>query len=144
MPNEQSGPNAGGPGFDAWDHYNAYGKNEGRIWHSELCNEDTTNKNSYCEVKHTSDAYEYDFLQEKLGPEKAITFSVRAHNDAHVGFFATQGKGDSASSMGPQYEIVLSGWGGTQSVIREAAQGENHAVTQTTGYIDENDVSTLS
>ena len=43
------------------------------------------------------------------------------------------------SSHGPQYEIVLSGWDGTQSVIREAAQGENHAVTDTTNIIDEND-----
>eukprot|EP01052_Picozoa_sp_SAG31_P009327 SAG31_NODE_487_length_14980_cov_9.526376_20_plen_132_part_00 len=64
---------------------------------------------------------------------------MRAHNDAHIGFFSSQDTGNSASGMGPQYEIVLSGWGGTQSVIREAAQGENHAVTSTTGYLDEND-----
>ena len=26
--------------MEAWDHYNNYGMNEGRIWHSELCGED--------------------------------------------------------------------------------------------------------
>lgn len=58
--------------------------NEGRIWHNELCNDDGTNKFSFCETKHTTDSYDYDFLQETLGPEKAITFSVRAGNDAHM------------------------------------------------------------
>ena len=127
------------PGMEGFDHYSAYGRNEGRIWHSELCNDDGTNLHSVCEVKHTSDAYEYDFLRQPLNNERAITFSVKAHNDAHVGFFTSQAAGDSASHMGPQYEIVLCGWGGTQTVIREAAQGDNHAVTDTTGYIDPDD-----
>ena len=131
-------------GYEAWDHYQHYGMNEGRIWHSELCEEDGTNKFSECEIKHTSDQYEYDYLSSNLGPEKAITFAVKAHNDAHIGFFESEGlAGDAGdfggSSHGPQYEIVLSGWDGTQSVIREAAQGENHATTDTTGYLNEND-----
>ena len=74
------------------------------------------------------------------------SFSVKANNDAHIGFFENDDAanvgdaGDFAgTSHGPQYEIVLSGWGGTQSVIREAAQGENHAVTDTTGYLNPND-----
>jgi hypothetical protein len=71
----------------AWDHYQKYGANSGTIWHSELCNTDGTNKRSTCDVFHTNDQYEYQFLSEKLGPEKAITFSVRAQNDAHIGFF---------------------------------------------------------
>jgi hypothetical protein len=133
-------------GMEAWDHYERYGENEGRIWHSELCEPDGTNKFSECEIKHTSDQYEYDYLSSDLGPEKAITFSVKANNDAHIGFFENDDAanvgdaGDFAgTSHGPQYEIVLSGWGGTQSVIREAAQGENHAVTDTTGYLNPND-----
>jgi hypothetical protein len=133
-------------GMEAWDHFERYGRNEGRIWHSELCEADGTNKFSECEIKHTSDQYEYDYLSSDLGPEKAITFSVKANNDAHIGFFEnddarnTGDAGDFAgASHGPQYEIVLSGWGGTQSVIREAAQGENHAVTDTTGYLNPND-----
>ena len=48
------------------------------------CNEDGTNKRSTCERKHTSDQYEYDFLEEPLGDDKTITFSVKAANDAHV------------------------------------------------------------
>ena len=133
-------------GFEAWDHYQRYGMNEGRIWHSELCEADGTNKFSECEIKHTSDQYEYDYLQNPLLAEKAITFSVKANNDAHIGFFETndaRNTGDAGDfgggSHGPQYEIVLSGWGGTQSVIREAAQGENQAVTDTTGYLNPND-----
>ena len=46
---------AGSIGMEAWDHFNAWGSMEGRIWHSELCNEDGTNKRSTCERKHTSD-----------------------------------------------------------------------------------------
>eukprot|EP01051_Picozoa_sp_SAG22_P018578 SAG22_NODE_3166_length_1885_cov_16.865423_4_plen_44_part_01 len=42
------------------------GKNEGRIWHNELCNDDGTNKHSFCEVKHTTDSYKYDLLQQTL------------------------------------------------------------------------------
>ena len=76
---------AGSIGMEAWDHFNAWGSMEGRIWHSELCNEDGTNKRSMCEVKHTTDQYEYDFLSQPLGPEKTITFSVKAANDAHIG-----------------------------------------------------------
>ena len=135
-------------GMEAWDHYRSYGMNEGRIWHSELCADDCqtvngqevcSNKYSECEIKHTSDAYEYDYLRSQLDTDKAITFSVRANNDAHIGFFRNAQAGDSASHQGPQYEIVLSGWGGTQSVIREAAQGENHGVVDTTGYLNPND-----
>ena len=48
------------------------------------CNEDGTNKRSTCERKHTSDQYEYDFLEQPLGDDKTITFSVKAANDAHV------------------------------------------------------------
>ena len=158
------------PELDAFDHYNANegGKAEGRIWHSnddgafsicralhlanlesitiagELCNEDGTNKGSHCEIIHTSDQYDYQFMSEELHDDKAITFAVRAHNDAHIGFFERNDAGGDAgdtsgASHGAQYEIVLSGWDGTQSVIREAAQGENHATLDTTGIIDEND-----
>ena len=131
-------------GTNAFDHYSNYGRQEGRIWHNELCETDGTNKFSECEIKHTSDAYEYDYFSSTLATDKAITFSVKANNDAHIGFFESNGQGGASddrtgASHGPQYEIVLSGWGGTQSVIREAAQGENHAVTDTTGYLNPND-----
>ena len=138
---------AGSIGMEAWDHYQRYGQNSGTIWHSELCNADGTNKRSPCERKHTSDQYEYNFLSEPLGDDKTITFSVKANNDAHVGFFNNQEHSGEARNvqdqytidLGAQYEIVICGWGGTQSVIREEAQGDAKALTDTTGYLDHDD-----
>jgi hypothetical protein len=159
------------PALDAFSHYNGNegGKSEGRIWHSELwcdsstqsavvcdfqtlsdillvilSNADGTNAGSHCEVIHTSDQYEYQPMSQELDDTKSIQFTVKANNDAHIGFFedasATGDSGDfSGASHGAQYEIVLCGWGGTQSVIREEAQGENHAVTDTTGLISPTD-----
>ena len=106
-------------------------------------NADFTNKHSACERKHTSDQYEYDFLTEPLGEKKTITFSVKASNDAHIGFFNNQdADGDPRDVQGvytisnsDQYEIVICGWGGTQSVIRDESQGDARATTDTTGYI---------
>ena len=113
----------------------------------QLCNAGGTNKRSPCERKHTTDQYEYDFLSEPLGDDKTITFSVKANNDAHVGFFDNQEtngaprdvQGQYTIDLGAQYEIVICGWGGTQSVIREEAQGDAKALTDTTGYLDAND-----
>ena len=134
------------PTLDAFSHYNGNegGKSEGRIWHSELCNLDGTNKGSHCQVIHTDDQYDYQFITQELHEDTAIQFTVKANNDAHIGFFESSDAGGDAgdfsgASHGAQYEIVLSGWGGTQSVIREEAQGENHAVTDTTGIISPTD-----
>ena len=69
--------------MEAWDHYNNYGMNEGRIWHSELCEADGTNKFSECEIKHTSDQYEYDYLTSDLGPEKASKYTSNQSLLAH-------------------------------------------------------------
>ena len=91
----------------AWDHYQCCGKNSGTIWHSELCNADGTNKRSPCERKHTTDQYEYDFLSEPLGEEKTITFSVKANNDAHVGFFDNQETNGAPRDVQGQYTIDL-------------------------------------
>ena len=158
--------------MEAWDHFTRYGANSGTIWHSELCNSDGTNKRSQCEVKHTTDSYAYDFLSQALGDEKTITFSVKAANDAHIGFFNNQEHtGDPRNvqdlytiDLGAQYEIVISGWGNTQSVsarslltsglhsskrasnnranrsvIRDEAQGEAKVATDTTGYLSADD-----
>lgn len=69
-----------------------------------------------------------------LGPSRSVHFSVTASNDAHIGFFDQPG-GSWSGEGHEHYEIVLSGWGNTQSVIREASQGENHAVVDTTGFL---------
>ena len=147
-----TGEGGGAAGCDAFDHFTRYGKHEGRIWHSELCNDDGTNKNSFCEVKHTSAVYEYDFLQNELGDTGAITFSVRAANDAHIGFFETQdgltdtqcdGSDGCDDPAGPQYEIILCGWGGASSTIRSETQsprdGGSIPLQDTTGMITADD-----
>ena len=73
-----------------------------------------------CVDYHSADNTQYDkILDPTLSASKAITFSVKAKNDAHIGFFSAAG------SMAEVYEIVLSGWGNTQSVIRESNQGAN-------------------
>ena len=51
----------------------------------------------------------HDDGPQPLGEDKSIIFEVQAANDAHVGFF---GADQSTSEV---YEIVLSGWGNTQS-----------------------------
>ena len=107
---------------------------------SSACLQDGTNKGSHCQVIHTDDQYDYQFITQELHEDKAIQFTVKANNDAHIGFFESNDAGGdpgdfAGASHGAQYEIVLSGWGGTQSVIREEAQGTNHAVTDTTGIL---------
>ena len=55
----------------------------------------------------------YDTIfPQPLGQDKSVIFEVQAANDAHLGFFS------SARSTDEVYEIVLSGWGNTQSVVR--------------------------
>lgn len=42
-------------------------------------------------------------------------FYVKANNDAHVGLFQNAG----SHTLDKCYEIVISGWGNTKSVIRK-------------------------
>jgi hypothetical protein len=60
------------------------------------------------------------------------TIKFRASNDAHIGLFWGPRRTDGAAVdiSGEFYEIVLGGWGNTQSVIRESSGGENHADTE--------------
>ncbi|XP_076109301.1 uncharacterized protein LOC143078283 isoform X1 [Mytilus galloprovincialis] len=53
---------------------------------------------------------------------QSIRFKVKANNDAHVALMSSNNPND------PLYEIVLGGWGNTQSVIRDRKQGGQLAV----------------
>ena len=59
----------------------------------------------------TGDTGNYESsLFKTLKEDKAIVFTVRAKNDAHLGFFS--------ESQEKFYEIVIGGWSNTKSVIR--------------------------
>jgi hypothetical protein len=75
-------------------------------------------------VSYNTESYD-TILARELGPAKAVTFTLTAPNDAHIGFFS---KGKSLDEV---YEVVLGGWGGTQSVIRRSNQGDNEVVAAT-------------
>lgn len=89
-----------------------------------------------CMDLHTENNYDYNshFHPRRLGALKAVAFTVKASNDAHVGFFDT-GPGAWSGNGHEHYEVVISGWGNTQSVIRESSQGTNYAVTETAGIL---------
>jgi hypothetical protein len=91
---------------------------------------------SLCMDLHTENNYDYNshFHPSQLGALKAVAFTVKASNDAHLGFFDT-GPGEWSGNGHEHYEVVISGWGNTQSVIRESSQGTNNAVTDTTGIL---------
>jgi hypothetical protein len=79
---------------------------------------------SSCATVTTYDeANNYWILEEMpLGISKAVTFSVMAGNDAHVGFFSE------TMESSELYEIVIGGWGNSQSVIRACGQCDNEVV----------------
>ena len=57
----------------------------------------------------------YDNLPEY----KRISFECEISNDIHIGIAKTPRHKD------PKFEIVIGGWRGTKSVIRDRNQGEN-------------------
>lgn len=59
------------------------------------------------------DIYTYDF-----------SWSVQAGHDVHIGLFPSS----DFTNTQFMYEIVIGGWGGTQSVIRKGAQSANLVV----------------
>lgn len=65
-----------------------------------------------------------------LDETKSVTFSVKASNDAHIGFFSN------SQSTHEVYEIVIGGWGNSKSVIREANQGHNRVQASTRNILN--------
>lgn len=89
--------------------------------------------------------------------EKGISFSVQAKNDAHIGLFPAPTPGTRGGRFGPRgtghgfpfimdqpfYEIVLSGWGNKQSVIRRGSQQANLVAEATGGLLSEEEMRTF-
>ena len=63
---------------------------------------------SVCQDIDTPNNYDYNpnFIDSELGAMKAVAFTVRAHNDAHVGFFDMPA-GEWGGVGDEHYEIVL-------------------------------------
>jgi hypothetical protein len=79
-------------------------------------------------TQYNSGDFSYTVLNPVL-PSTSVTFSVRAKNDAHIGL--VQGNKEQKNMI----EIVLGGWGNTQSVLRTAHQGVNHVTVHTPDLI---------
>eukprot|EP00497_Spongosphaera_streptacantha_P005460 TRINITY_DN645_c0_g1_i4.p1 TRINITY_DN645_c0_g1~~TRINITY_DN645_c0_g1_i4.p1 ORF type:complete len:449 (+),score=100.32 TRINITY_DN645_c0_g1_i4:40-1386(+) len=71
--------------------------------------------------------------------DRGISFQVRAKNDAHIGLFPSI----PMDPTSPFYEIVLSGWGNTQSVIRRGSQGRNQVTKSTKGLLSQTEMRTF-
>ena len=85
---------------------------------------------TFCRNYNTGNTGRYEAMGHPLGGKKAVTFDVQARNDAHIGFFSKK------ESNAEVYEIVLSGWGNKQSVIREKNQGRNQVAKRTTNLLN--------
>jgi len=73
-----------------------------------------------------------------LAEDKAIIFTVDAKNDAHIGFFSKK-KSCAPRCSNEMYEIVIGGWGNSQSVIRRGSQGSNKVVKSTRHILKSNE-----
>ena len=80
-------------------------------------------------MHRTANTGRYKHTNIALSASKAVTFSVQARNDAHVGFFSAK------KSLKEVYEIVIGGWGNRQSVIRQSNQGRNEVTKATPGIV---------
>ena len=65
----------------------------------------------------------------QVGDGKAIVFGVDADNDAHVGFFTA------TRHYHAMYEIVISGWDNTKTVIRRRNHGPTMVTANTRGLL---------
>ena len=91
-------------------------------------------ENDICEDS-TPSRYEYFFLDDLCGmdcsEQNAIVFSAKANNDVHIAL-------RDSKTNDKSIEIVIAGWGNTQSVIRSEAQGPNLVEHKQNGLLDRN------
>lgn len=62
-------------------------------------------------------------------PTNRVEFQVRASNDVHIALSSSN------TGQGQMYEVVIGGWGNTQSVIRTCGQCAHVAEVQTIGIL---------
>ena len=67
----------------------------------------------------TSTNYNYIVVYDNLQDYRTISFECEISNDIHIGISKTPLHKD------PKFEIVIGGWRGTKSVIRDRNQGPN-------------------
>ena len=82
----------------------------------------TPRKNvGFTNLKHfeTPNDYKYIVAYDNLQECKVVCFECEISNDIHVGVSKTPNHKD------PKFEIVIGGWRGTKSVIRDRNQGPN-------------------
>lgn len=64
---------------------------------------------------------------------QAVVFRVKARNDAHIAL------SDVSGHNANKYEVVISGWSNTKSVIRYGNQYRNLVQKRTNGYLNQNE-----
>ena len=99
----------------------------------------------FCETVYTADDRMYQYFEHELGDAKVVVISIKAKADAHIGLFTSK-HGDSMSGLkrlANMYEIVLSGWGNTMSVIRKGMQSSNQVQIDTTGLLSTDEERTF-
>ena len=80
-------------------------------------------------VFHTEDNLQYDSSYNIiLDDSKSITFSVRASNDANIGFMC--------NSCNDFYQIAIGGWSNTKSVIQRGSTKNSSSIS---GLLDGNE-----
>ena len=79
-------------------------------------------------VGETDDQYFYRYHPSTVNVEM-IEFEVKASSDVHISLSS------SSSDVPDMYEIVISGWGNMQSVIRRCIQCDNEVTVSTPGYL---------
>lgn len=66
----------------------------------------------------------------------SISFDVSAKNDAHVALSISNIDGSTSGQDKDVYEIVIGGWGDSQSVIRKSKQGSNLCTASTPDIVE--------
>ena len=84
----------------------------------------TTHDKPACDIELGQFNYNYKMVVEWPENFESVWFKVEATNDIHISLSKTHPLSIHS------WELVLGGWGGTQSVIRSSHQGTNHVTVK--------------